>query len=246
MPFLLRGLLVACLLFSCLESKSNASADRTFVTAQSHLPKTIFPQSYDIWLAPNLAERVLQGKERIRLRFTEPSSTVSLYSLETRFIAIAIDGATPVSMQLFDATRGLWRLRFARRFAAGVHTLSIAYTGKIQEHEQMGMFIAHSREGASVATQMEPTAARRVFPGWDEPIYKARFHLTVVIPKNFTAVSNMPVASVRPASAFEKTVTFQITPPMSSYLVAVCAGGYAHTHSNCSSPRIAKSRTTLY
>ena len=44
-----------------------------------------------------------------------------------------------------------------------------------------------------LGTQMEPADARRMFPCWDEPVFRARFQLTVVVPEKHLAVSNMPI-----------------------------------------------------
>ena len=42
-------------------------------------------------------------------------------------------------------------------------------------------------------TQFEATDARRALPCWDEPALKAKFTVTLEVPKGLTAVSNMPV-----------------------------------------------------
>src|SRR5438477_10573211 len=74
-----------------------------------------------------------------------------------------------------------------------------------------------------LGTQFEATDARRFFPCWDEPAFRARFQLTVVVPENWLAVSNMPIASEKKiAGGIE--VRFASTPPMSSYL-NVCVAG---------------------
>ena len=74
-----------------------------------------------------------------------------------------------------------------------------------------------------LGTQFEPTDARRMFPCWDEPSFRARFQLTAVVPENFLAVSNMPVES-ETKSGGGKEVRFAMTPSMSSYLNVFVAG----------------------
>lgn len=42
-----------------------------------------------------------------------------------------------------------------------------------------------------LATQFETSQARTVFPGWDEPGYKATFSISVVYPSAHVVLSNM-------------------------------------------------------
>src|SRR4029078_3685752 len=74
-----------------------------------------------------------------------------------------------------------------------------------------------------LGTQFEATDARRMFPCWDEPSFRARFQLTAVVPKNFMAVPTRPVEQEKDLKG-TKEVQFAITPSMSSYLVVLCAG----------------------
>src|SRR5262249_54455863 len=73
-------------------------------------------------------------------------------------------------------------------------------------------------------TQMEPADARRMFPCWDEPSFRATYQLTVIVPEKLLAVSNMPVERETPLGGGLKEVRFGQTPPMASYLVAFVCG----------------------
>ncbi|HET6874695.1 MAG TPA: M1 family aminopeptidase, partial [Acidimicrobiales bacterium] len=75
-------------------------------------------------------------------------------------------------------------------------------------------------------TQFESTHARRAFPCWDEPEFKAVFQVTLVIPPGLTAISNYRIesTSTRPDGRIE--VRFAETMEMSTYLVAWVVGPY--------------------
>ncbi len=60
-----------------------------------------------------------------------------------------------------------------------------------------------------ISSHLEPSHARRVFPCWDEPAFKATFALTVTVPRRFLAVSNMPVAHEEPVTPDLKQVTLR-------------------------------------
>lgn len=70
-----------------------------------------------------------------------------------------------------------------------------------------------------LSTQFEACDARQAFPCFDEPNLKATFDFEIEVPKNLTALSNMPVKNVRDGSnSGLKFVTFDRTPIMSTYV----------------------------
>ena len=120
------------------------------------------------------------------------------------------------------------RFRFRRSSARAATTLDAHFGGKINQQGQ-GLFYATYREQGTNAkkvmlgTQFEATDARRMFPCWDEPSFRARFQLTAVVPENLLAVSNMPIES-ETKSGGGREVRFAMTPSMSSYLNVFVAG----------------------
>lgn len=89
------------------------------------------------------------------------------------------------------------------------------------------------------STQFESCDARQAFPCFDEPNLKATFDFAVTIPSEWTALSNMPVLSSKPPADGTKktkspddtglkTVTFETSPKMSTYLLAWAVGDFEY------------------
>ena len=79
------------------------------------------------------------------------------------------------------------------------------------------------------STQFESCDARRAFPCFDEPNLKATFDVTIEVPDDLTALSNMTVKSeTKSEKAGYKVVQFDRTPIMSTYLLAWAIGDFEY------------------
>ena len=104
--------------------------------------------------------------------------------------------------------------------------MNIEYTG-ILNNELRGFYLSKTAKRNYAVTQFEATDARRAFPSFDEPAFKATFDITLVIDKDDTAISNTNIVSDTPGPmAGEHTVKFATTPKMSTYLVAFLVGDF--------------------
>jgi aminopeptidase N len=196
--------------------------------AGGELPKSVVPSLYSIDLAPDVKTGKIAGYERIEVTFRNPAKSVSINALQTSFESVTLDGKPARAVP--SKSEQITDLIFPSLVAVGTHELRIAYTATLQQSPQ-GLFVERYRETDGkprymYATQFEATDARRMFPSFDEPAFKARFAIGIVIPKTWTAISNMPAIASKPAGEGRKRVRFATTPPMSTYLVALAAGDF--------------------
>jgi cytosol alanyl aminopeptidase len=113
-------------------------------------------------------------------------------------------------------------IAFDRLIPAGTAELHVRYSGKVRR-DTGGVFRLDDLGNAYILTQFEATAARAAFPCFDEPGYKVPWQLTLRIPREDKAVSNTPVAR-ETSDGNMRTVAFQETKPLPSYLIAFAVG----------------------
>jgi aminopeptidase N len=197
-----------------------------FDKAPGRLPKNVVPLEYTIAIVPDAAALTLTGTERIALEFRSASASIVFNSLNETLTDVQLDGQ-PVQSVVSSDEKQLTTVTLAQPAAPGRHVLSFAYRGKI-ESGPVGLFAqpyvkADGAKGLMLSTQFEATDARRMFPCWDEPAFRATYQLSVTLPKDWDAVSNMPVAE-RVVNGDLATTHFQRTPKMPSYLVEFTGG----------------------
>ena len=197
--------------------------------APGRLPKNIVPQDYDIAIVPNVSTLTIAGRESIALQVRAATAIIQMNSLNQTLHDVRLDGR-PVRQVVSDDANQLTTVTLQAPVPAGRHVLSFAFIGKI-ESEAHGLFAQKftgplGKQGVLLSTQMEPTDARRMFPCWDEPAFRATFKLQVTAPKSWAAISNMPIEAraIRGPSAI---TIFQRTPKMPSYLIELTAGDMA-------------------
>jgi puromycin-sensitive aminopeptidase len=197
------------------------------------LPSYATPTRYDIRLEPNLAEARFQGVVAVTLTVHQPTAELILNTAELRITDAFIRqaGGRPIhpQVELMEDTERCW-LRFPERLGRGECLLQLTFDGALND-KLRGFYRSHYKDpsGATqiiAATQFEATDARRAFPCWDEPAFKAVFAVTLVIDPDLTAVSNTAVAREW-TEENKKVVQFKETIRMSTYLVAFVVGRLA-------------------
>ena len=194
----------------------------------ARLPGTTTPSHYDLAFDVELSRARFSGVETIRVANSEPTDRIVLHAVEIAFddVTIAANGATQKARVTLDRANQTATLSVAKALPSGSAEIHIRYTG-ILNNELRGLYLSQANGRRYAVSQLESTDARRMFPSFDEPVYKATFSLSATIDRGDTAISNGRVISDVPApGAARHTLTFATSPKMSSYLVALAVGDF--------------------
>ena len=215
--------------FLIVSSATASEKPFSFKDTPGKLPKEVVPTDYSVRIVPDINKFTFAGTETVKLNVRSAVRQLVLNALELKVEAASINGKElPVSAIKTDTKNELLALALPSELATGEHTLTLRFTGKINEQGQGLFYMRYQEQGNGarkimLGTQFEATDARRFFPCWDEPVFRARFQLTAVVPENWLAVSNMPIQDEKKIPG-GKEVRFAATPPMSSYLNVFIAG----------------------
>ena len=231
---LLFPLILASSLFQVYDARSFSlqTSDKDF----ERLPKNVVPTHYAITIEPDLTQFVFRGRQVVNVEIKEDTDKIVLNSLSLNIsqASFSYNSERVIPVKSIEYNEGDEKLTlvfpsFLKKGSSGY--LNISFSGVLADNLQ-GFYRSKytSVEGQpdryAAVTQFEPTYARRAFPSWDEPAIKATFEMTLVVPANEIALSNMPVVSEEMAPNGKKTVRFDVTPKMSTYLVAFIVGQF--------------------
>ena len=194
------------------------------------LPEVARPENYKLTFTPDLDKAKFEGDETITLRILKPTSEITLNAVDIDFHDVTITSGNAMQKAKVTAEKDkeMIVLTVEKPLAAGSATLHIAYTG-ILNGEMRGLYLGKDDKGRKyAASQFEATDARRAFPSFDEPDYKATFDITAVADKDQVAISNYKVVSDMPGPGDKHTVKFATTAKMSSYLAALVVGNFEY------------------
>jgi len=222
------AVVLIALTISLPTSVARAEAPYAFASTPGRLPKNVVPTHYRIDLTPSPDMLTFAGSEVVDIKVLTSTNRVVLNALDMKLRSASLVGEPGQSATITPTPAAeSVRLDFAHPLSPGAHKLSIAFTGRINGFGR-GLFHVYypTAQGIRrmIATELEPADARRVFPCWDEPAFKASFEPSITVPRDFLAVSNMPIAREQPVGANLKRVSFGATPRMSTYLFVLVAG----------------------
>ena len=191
------------------------------MTKVPRLLDTFTPNHYNLTLDLTRAEKK-EFSGTVIISGDSTGESISLHSKGLTIQSATIDNQpADVSFGEFD------ELRLSQpNLENGNHTIRIDFSGTITDamHGLYPCYFTHDGVKKQLfATQFESHHAREVFPCVDEPAAKAEYDLTLVTRTGITVLGNMPVKSEE-ENGDSLTTTFEKTPRMSSYLLALVIG----------------------
>lgn len=214
------------------------------------LPKTVKPVHYDISLyGLEYKTFTYQGTVSILAEITESTKEITLNSYQLKIHGAEVQteqGKSQSSIKATNVTYEEKRQRATLAFDYGIPaSKNVTIVVKFQGTMNSDMAGFHRSKykpivtpAASVpkddefhymfSTQFEPCDARRAFPCFDEPNLKATFDVTLEVPDDQVALSNMPVKDTKKGKDGLQMVAFDRTPVMSTYLLAWAIGDFEY------------------
>ncbi|HEY7623662.1 MAG TPA: M1 family metallopeptidase [Candidatus Limnocylindria bacterium] len=192
------------------------------------LSKDILPSRYELRFELEFDGWTSTGWERIVLRTAKPAREITLHALELEIVGASVDQRNALEKAELDSESETATLRFKDEIPAGEHSLEIRWKGGIRDSLR-GLYRSLRGEERYAATQFEAADARRAFPCFDEPEFKARFALELIHPAGNSAIANMPISSQEELDDRRTRTRFEETPKISTYLVAFTVGPYEFT-----------------
>jgi aminopeptidase N len=211
---------VALVLSVVLIGASPASAQR--------LPDTVQPQHYRLQLIPDIGAARFRGHVTIDVELRTATDVVTLNAAELQLgnASITSAGRTQTARVTLDASSETAALHVDQPVMAGPARLELDFTGVLNTALR-GFYLSKGNGRSYAVTQFEATDARRAFPSFDEPAYKATFDISAVIDHGDVAISNGRVIADAPGpDAGKHTVTFATTARLSTYLIALVVGDF--------------------
>ncbi len=203
------------------------------------LDKHVIPSHYDIHLEPDLDKFTFTGKVEISVNILEPTDSIKINVKELEIKSISIqnqDNTYFNGCAQINPTTEIANIYFNGQLGQGDWTLKIGFSGILNDSLK-GFYRSFwtDKDGhkkAVATTQFESTDARRCFPCFDEPEFKATYKVYLTVPKELTALSNGRIVKSEIIKGSQnKLVEFATTMKMSTYLLAFIVGEF-----ECSDP----------
>lgn len=194
---------------------------------QNQLPQGVKPLAYDLALTINPGSSKFSGKANIKLRFDKKLSQFWMHGENLVIKKAQLKTASNQQLANYKqvSPEGVVLITLAKEIEPGEATLEIDYDAKFQE-DLSGLYLVKQDKQVYAYTQFEPIAARTCFPSFDEPRFKTPFNISLTVPSSDTGISNGLLKQEIKHPNKTKTLVFEQTAPLPTYLIAFAVGPF--------------------
>nr|XP_023025406.1 glutamyl aminopeptidase-like [Leptinotarsa decemlineata] len=158
------------------------------------LSSEIIPNHYSIKIRPDFDNEIFFGEVRIYVRTKTDLQDIILHSSKLNITEVHINEIKAIfSLEQDDKLSVKYE---NETLQPGEHTVHISYSAPLIETTYgfiKASYEYYEEKMYLYVTELEPTHARKVFPCFDEPSFKAKFNIRLISPnKTYKAISNMP------------------------------------------------------
>uniref|UniRef100_A0A8C2HDH9 Aminopeptidase n=1 Tax=Cyprinus carpio TaxID=7962 RepID=A0A8C2HDH9_CYPCA len=194
------------------------------------LPATLRPRHYDLRLSVYMENFTFSGEVHIEFECVHSTKLIVLHTdrLEVDKVLVYSDskkaGVMRIQRRFHYQPKQVYVIALHREMKPlRTYKINITFHAHI-EHELLGFFrssyVLNGERRFLAVTQFSPTHARKAFPCFDEPIYKATFRVSLKHESSYQSLSNMPVEASTSDEDGWVTNHFSRTPRMSTYYLA--------------------------
>ena len=196
------------------------------------LPRNVRPRRYDLTLEPDLDAATFIGTVdiEVEVEIDTPTSDIVVNAAELEMLSVTVTQGSAMEatrVELDDETERA-TFSFPTVLSPGTAVLSCRFAGVLND-KLRGFYRSTYNDDNGVehtiaTTQFESTNARRAFPCFDEPDFKAVFGVTLVVADDLMAISCGELIDSAPLDGGRRSDRFTDTMVMSTYLVAFIVG----------------------
>ncbi|MDW3217671.1 MAG: M1 family metallopeptidase [Acidimicrobiales bacterium] len=204
------------------------------MSSDPRLPTHVVPQRYDLVLEPDIDTATFRGSVTIDVELMERTDELVCHAADLEIDSASVivgEGAAAVEHTpdvRLDAVAERLHLTLPADLSPGPARVVVAFRGTLNDRLRgfyRSTFTSDDGTEHTIATtQFQSTDARRCFPCWDEPAWKATFATTLVVDPDHLAVANSAEVADTIDPDGRRRITFAETMRMSTYLVAFVVG----------------------
>ncbi|XP_012319279.2 aminopeptidase N [Aotus nancymaae] len=237
-------------------SASATTLDQSEPWNRFRLPSTLKPDSYQVTLQPFLTPNdqglyVFSGSSTVRFTCVVATDVIIIHSKKLNYTLVeghrvvlrGVGGSQAPDIErteLVELTEYLVVHLKSSLVEDSQYEMSSTFVGELAD-DLAGFYRSEYMDGdvkkVVATTQMQAADARKSFPCFDEPAMKAEFNITLIHPKDLTALSNMlPKGPGTPLPEDPNWIVteFHPTPKMSTYLLAFIISEFTHVEEHAS------------